>query len=114
MTIHRPNIPIAPSAPTKHKIAFRRCRRLESEDRVKLISDHNPWRTDGLGYHLFESVLRPRQNQEMTVAEVQDIAERYQYPRPETERHLRWLYTWGDFLELNGMMFFRKSEVEQI
>jgi hypothetical protein len=24
--------------------------------------------------------------------------------------HLRWLYTWGDFLEINGQRYFPKQE----
>lgn len=104
------NMPIAPSATVRHVIAFRRCKPFDLNATVRVISTHNPWRPSSHGYNLFEKVLRPKNTAMTTIGQIIDEAEAVGYYRAETARHLRWLYTWGDFIEINGMRYFPEVE----
>lgn len=102
------NMPIAPSATIKHKIAWRRCKNFELSATVRVLSSHNPWRPNSLGYPLFEQVLRVKPI--TTIGEILDDAQKIGYYREHAMAHLRWLYTWGDFIEINGQRYFPKQE----
>jgi hypothetical protein len=94
------NMPIAPSATIQHKIAWRKCKSFPLDASVRVISSHNPWRPNAHGYNLFEMVLRKKP---MTTAAIG-------YFETDTMSKLRWLYTWGDFIEVNGQRHFPKQE----
>jgi hypothetical protein len=98
------NMPIAPSATVRHVIAFRRCKPFELNATVRIISTHNPWRPHSRAWNLFEYVLRMKTT--TTIRGILDDAEAIGYYRADTMRHLRWLYTWGDFIEINGQRYF--------
>jgi hypothetical protein len=105
-------MPIAPSATLKHTIAFRQCKAFPMDAKVEVISTHNPWRRNAISWNLFEKVLR--QKTHWTVEEILSEAEKIGYFRSDAARHLRWLYTWGDFIEVNGQRHFPKEpEVEE-
>ena len=104
------NMPISPSAKIKHKIAFRQCRDFGPEETVRLISTHNPWR--GRAYNLFEQVLRV--TPVTTVGQILKDASAIGYYECDVMRHLRWLYTWGDFLEINGNQYFPEVEETRV
>jgi hypothetical protein len=44
-----------------------------------------------------------------TIAGILEDAEAIGYYRADVMRHLRWLYTWGDFIEINGVRYFPKE-----
>jgi hypothetical protein len=103
------NMPIAPSAVVKHKIAWRKCKNFDMDATVHVISSHNPWRPGSRAWKLFELVLRVK-----PVTTIRDIitdamAAGYA-DDTDVMSHLRWLYTWGDFLEINGQRYFPKQE----
>jgi hypothetical protein len=102
------NMPIAPSATIRHKIAFRRCRNFPLSATVHVISSHNPWRPKSRAWNLFEFVLRKKPI--TTIKEILDDAAAIGYYESDTMQHLRWLYTWGDFIEINGQRHFPKQE----
>ena len=106
------NMPIAPHATVKHTIAFRRCKPFDPSYPVRVISTHNPWRPGALGFNLFEQVLRPKQV--TTIAQILEDAEAIGYYRADAMRHLRWLYTWGDFIEINGVRYFPEAVEETV
>jgi hypothetical protein len=101
------NMPIAPSATIRHKIAFRNQGNFALTDTVHVISTHNPWRPKSRAWNLFEFVLRPKLV--TTVGEILDEANAIGYNRAEVMQHIRWLYTWGDFIEINGRRYFPKQ-----
>jgi hypothetical protein len=106
------NMPIAPSATVRHVTAWRRCKPFDANATIRIISTHNPWRPNALGWNLFEHVLRNAEP--TTIGKIIDAAEAIGYYRTDTMRHLRWLYTWGDFIEINGQRYFpeRMEEVQ--
>lgn len=105
------NMPIAPSAKIKHKRAFRLCKSFNENDKVRLLSTHNPWRPNAHGNNLFEYVLRVKP--ETTIGQILDDAEAIGYYRTDVMKFIRWLYTWGDFLEINGQRYFPEVEHQQ-
>lgn len=98
------NMPIAPSATVKHVEAFRRCKNFDPSWSVHVISTHNPWRPTALGWNLFEHVLRKKTV--TTIGQILEDAAAIGYDPHNTMRHLRWLYTWGDFLVINNKRYF--------
>jgi hypothetical protein len=98
------NMPIAPHASVKHTDAFKACKAFPREATVRVISTHNPWRPGSLGWPLFEAVLRKKTN--WTVGEVIDDAVGIGYDAHVAMSNLRWLYTWGDFIEIDGKRYF--------
>ena len=104
------NMSIAPSATIKHKNAFRKCKPFPLDAKVKIISTHNPWRLDGYGYRFYEQVLRGKSS--TTIGGILDDAHAIGFYKADVMRHLRWLYTWGDFLEINGERYFPAKEEE--
>jgi hypothetical protein len=44
------------------------------------------------------------------VGEILVDAREIGYYESDTMQHLRWLYTWGDFIEINGQRHFPKQE----
>jgi hypothetical protein len=104
MDMNAQNMPIAPSAEVKHVIAFRRCKNFDLASSVRVISTHNPWRRTALGWNLFEFVLRVKTV--TTIGDILNDAHAIGYDPYNTMRHLRWLYTWGDFLEIDGKRYF--------
>jgi hypothetical protein len=106
------NMPIAPSASVKHTIAFKRCGSFDHAWKVRVISTHNPWRPGSHGFDLFEKVLRVKNN--TTIGQIIEEAQVIGYHPSDIMRHLRWLYTWGDFLEINGKRYFPEVTKEEI
>lgn len=102
------NMPIAPHAHVKHTKAWRKCEPFDLDATARLISSHNPWRPGARAWNLFEQVLRPKPVS--TVKQIVADAEAIGYRRKDVERHLRWLYTWGDFLEISGQRYFPVQE----
>jgi hypothetical protein len=102
------NMPIAPSATIKHKIAWRRCKNFPLTATVHVISSHNPWRPNSRAWNLFEHVLRVKPI--TTIGEIMADATAIGYYESDVMQHLRWLYTWGDFIEVNGQRHFPKQE----
>lgn len=102
------NMPIAPSATVRHKIAWRKCKNFDLDATVVLISSHNPWRPGSRAWDLFELVLRKKPM--TTVGGILEDANAIGYYREDTMSHLKWLYTWGDFIEVNGQRYFPKQE----
>lgn len=109
--MNRPlNMPIAPSADIKHKIAWRKCRYFEMHEPVRLISSHNPWRPTGFAFNMW-AVLKARPV--TTIGQILKDAEAIGYYRAAAMQHLKWLYTWGDFLEISGQRYFPEMEIEE-
>lgn len=106
------NMPIAPSATVRHVIAWKKQKNFDLSDSVRVISTHNPWRPNALGWNLFEQVLRVKAS--TTIGQIIEDAEAIGYDRFDTMRHLRWLYTWGDFIEINGKRYFPEVEEEPV
>jgi hypothetical protein len=102
------NMPIAPSAVVQHKKAWRKCQNFPLNASVVLISSHNPWRPGARAWDLFEYVLRKKPMS--TVQEILDDAKAIGYQETDVKSFLRWLYTWGDFIEVNGQRYFPKQE----
>jgi hypothetical protein len=101
-------MPIAPYSHVKHKIAWRRQENFPLDAKVVLISSHNPWRPGARAWNLFEHVLRKRPIS--TVEQVLKDAGAIGYWETDVKSFLRWLYTWGDFIEVNGQRYFPKQE----
>lgn len=108
--MNRPlNMPIAPSATVKHKLAWKRQENFDLDATVRIISSHNPWRPNAYGYRFFEIVLRPKPI--TTVREIlADAANLIGYQSTDVMSKLKWLYTWGDFIEVDGQRHFPKQE----
>jgi hypothetical protein len=98
------NMPIAPHAEIRHVDAFRRCENFSLESPVRVISTHNPWRRGARAWDLFELVLRKKTTS--TIGEIIEDAVAIGYNRYNVMSHLRWLYTWGDFIEIDGQRYF--------
>lgn len=109
-TVDALNMPIAPSATIKHKKAWRACKNFPLNATVVLISAHNPFRPNAQGYNLFELVLRKNLMKPTTVQEIINDAQVIGYDETAVKSKLRWLYTWGDFLEINGQRHFPTQE----
>jgi hypothetical protein len=107
------NMPIAPSATVKHVTAWKACKSFPYDATVRVISTHNPWRPTALGWNLFEHVLRKKTT--TTIGQIIKDAHEIGYDPYNTMQHLRWLYTWGDFIEINGQRYFpsEKQPVEE-
>jgi hypothetical protein len=45
-----------------------------------------------------------------TIGGILEDAEAIGYYRADVMRHLRWLFTWGDFIEINGERYFPKEQ----
>jgi hypothetical protein len=103
------NMPIAPYAHVKHKLAWRKCPNFPMDATVVLISSHNPWRPGARAWNLFEHVLRKKPT--TTVQEILNDAMAIGYFDTDVKSFLRWLYTWGDFIEVNGQRYFPKQEM---
>jgi hypothetical protein len=102
------NMPIAPSAVIRHKIAWRSCKNFDMDATVHVISSHNPWRPGSRAWNLFEFVLRVKPI--TTIRDIIKDAGDIGYFDTDVMSHLRWLYTWGDFLEIDGKRYFPKQE----
>lgn len=103
------NMPIAPYAHVKHKIAWRKCPDFPMEATVVVISSHNPWRPGCRAWNLFELVLRKKPI--TTIKEILEDARAAGYAEDtDVKSYLRWLYTWGDFIEIDGKRYFPKQE----
>lgn len=98
------NMPIAPHAEIRHVDAFRRCPNFSLEAPARVISSHNPWRRGSRAWSLFEHVLRKKTT--WTVGEIIAEAQAIGYNPYNAMSHLRWLYTWGDFIEIDGQRHF--------
>lgn len=98
------NMPIAPHAEIRHVDAFRRCPNFHLEAPARVISSHNPWRRGSRAWSLFEHVLRKKTD--WTVGEIIAEAQAIGYNPYNVMSHLRWLYTWGDFIEIDGNRYF--------
>jgi hypothetical protein len=98
------NMPIAPSATVKHVVAWKRCKPFPWTAKLQVISTHNPWRPSALGWNLFEHVLRKKTM--TTVGQVIKDAQDIGYDPYNTMQHLRWLFTWGDFIEIDDKRYF--------
>lgn len=103
------NMPIAPYSHVKHKIAWRKCPNFPLDAKVELISSHNPWRPGARAWNLFEHVLRKKPI--TTVQGILEDAGAIGYWETDVKSFLRWLYTWGDFIEVNGQRHFPKQEL---
>ena len=75
------------------------------ETPVEFISNLNPWRPDADGHRFGNACLsvRPR-----TVGEVQALKKLFNPPLKYREGHLKWWYTWGDFIKIGGK-FYREA-----
>ena len=100
------NMPIAPHAHIKHKIAWRKCKNFPMGATVHLISSHNPWRPGSFAWPLFD-ILRKKPMS--TVQEILDDAAEIGFYHEATMLNLKWLYTWGDFIEIDGQRYFPKQ-----
>jgi hypothetical protein len=78
------------------------CDPAASVEWVVPASDENPWRPDAEGHLWFTGMSKRRP---ATVAEVNALGGTKNYP---AEGHLRWLYTWGDYIKINGK-FYRET-----
>jgi hypothetical protein len=101
-------MPIAPSATVRHVVAWKRCKPFPENATVQVISTHNPWRPNSLGWPLFENVLRKKTT--TTVGQILRDASDIGFDPFNTMQHLRWLYTWGDFIEIDGQRYFPAKE----
>lgn len=98
------NMPIAPSATVRHVEAFKRCPPFDTNATVRVLSTHNPWRPNAFGRNFFEAAIRGKGT--TTVEQIYRDAEAIGYFRTDVARLLRWLYTWGDFVEIDGKRHF--------
>jgi hypothetical protein len=108
------NMSIAPAGKAfiKHVDAFRSCPPFSYGSKFQVISTHNPWRRKALGWNLFEYVLRKHPD-ETTVGQIIKDAKDIGYDPHNTMRHLRWLYTWGDFITIDGVRYFPRIAGEE-
>lgn len=104
---YNPNMPIAPHAHIKHKKAWRRCQDFPIDATIKLISSHNPWRPGSYSWPIFDLL---RKKPMATIEEILNDCQEIGYPRSQAMESLKWLYTWGDFIEINGQRYFAKQE----
>jgi hypothetical protein len=105
------NIAIAPAHPLGqgrairggHIQAFRAQPIFKHTDRLKVLSNANPWRLGSTGGMFFDSVLsqKPR-----TVADAIALGMKNGFSELDVQGHLRWLFTWtGPHLEVNGKVW---------
>jgi hypothetical protein len=105
------NIAIAPAHPLGqgrsvrggHIQAFRAQPKFELTDKLKVLSNANPWRMGSTGGTFFDTVLSQRPK---TVADAIALGLKNGFSELEVQGHLRWLFTWtGPHLEVNGKVW---------
>jgi len=75
---------------------------------IKLVSPENPWALlgrsgrNGKGYQFFVKVMAKGP---ATVQEAIDLGKEIGLKPGQVQGHLRWLYTWGPFVEIDGKLF---------
>jgi hypothetical protein len=66
---------------------------------LKYRSDRNPWKENTGGHPFYALILKERPG---TIGEALDLAEAAGWGRKQAYDHLRWLYTWGDYIAIDG------------
>lgn len=105
------SIPVAPkmgdqgtSTPGGHVTAWRAQPNFPLSASFRLISATNPWRAKRSAV-FFDKVLAANPAP-TTIGQVLAAAEKLGYKPGESQRHLRWLYTWGgSYIEVGGKVF---------
>jgi hypothetical protein len=62
-------------------------------------SDKNPWKENTGGYPCYALILAKRPG---TIGAALDLAAAAGWRRKQAYDHLRWLYTWGDYIAVHG------------
>ena len=99
---------LKPLANGKHVRVFKDQPAFAPIDKLTLMTDDNPWGFNTPGHHFFEIVMRQRP---ATVGDAILIAQAHDKGKVRNERigsaqaHLRWLYTWGPYLMVNGQFW---------
>ena len=101
---------LTPLANGKHVRVFKDQPPFAPSDTLTLMTDENPWGSNANtpGSRFFEVVMRQRP---ATVGDAIAISQQHDKGRAKEERiggaqgHLRWLYTWGPFLMVNGQFW---------
>lgn len=79
-----------------HVIAWRACKHFPLNAKLEILSPVNPWRDNSPGGAFYAKVLTARP---ATIADAIHLSG--MKPGP-AQGHLRWLYTWGDYIAING------------
>lgn len=103
--------PVAPrmgtqgsSTPGGHVQAWRAQKNFALEASFELISATNPWRAKRSAI-FFDRVLAATPAP-TTIGQVLANAEKLGFKPGESQRHLRWLYTWGgSYIKVGGQVF---------
>jgi hypothetical protein len=107
-----PSVAVAPAHPagtghaTKggHVVHWRAQPAFDPASTLQLTSAHNPWRPNAPGYAFYAQVLAPLGLEPTTVQAVLAAAHTAGFKPGVAQGHLRWLYTWGNYMLVNGAL----------
>jgi hypothetical protein len=112
ITTSAPTVAVAPAHPagighaTKggHVVHWRAQTAFDLNATLQLTSAHNPWRPTAPGFAFYNAVLAPLGLSETTVGAVIESAAKAGYKAGVAQGHLRWLYTWGNYMLIGGAL----------
>jgi hypothetical protein len=112
ITTTAPTVAVAPAHPagighaTKggHVVHWRAQTAFDLNATLQLTSAHNPWRPTAPGFAFYNAVLAPLGLSETTVGAVIESAGKAGYKAGVAQGHLRWLYTWGNYMLIGGAL----------
>jgi hypothetical protein len=83
---------------TQHYLDFKAAS-LPDTATLEYRSDRNPWSTNTGGHPFYALILAKRPT---TIGAALDLAAAAGWRRKQAYDHLRWLYTWGDYIAVDG------------
>jgi hypothetical protein len=95
-----------PRTAKEHVDAWRAQPLFPREAAIRFLSDVNPWGANVPGREFYKTVLAKRP---ATVGEMLDLAAVAGWRAVQAQGHLRWLYTRGDYVEIDGKRFWLSS-----
>ena len=104
------NVAIAPRHPagtgksTKggHVVAWRGCKSFDPSATITVVDLVNRWRQGTPGSDFFEAVLAKKP---ATVQAALDLAKAAGIGASDAQGHLRWYFTWGSHIQVNGQFY---------
>jgi hypothetical protein len=84
----------------EHKEAFKAQGPFEEKDRLSLTEEACPWNEGSNGARFYAKVVKEAE----TMADALRLGEKAGFSATDTRREMRWLFTWGPFLKVNGKL----------
>jgi|SRR5262245_5793612 len=94
--------------PVSHFTAWRAQKSYPAHAIVDVLVSVPRWRPSGLGYDFWQKVLGPLSEFGTTYTTVQaciDAGKAHGIAASMVQSHLKWFYTWGDQVEINGTRY---------